>query len=363
MTTTPRPWEQTIEEYLDGCSVGGSANRPFSADELRFYADQTDYTHRATSGDYVFDFNHHQSFRITHAPTGEVAGAFAVMMAYVSPEHRGKGLTSRLYVMCADAGISRERVRMLTPASLGAFRKAHAMMVERAVKAGDPVPLRVLSQYKRAEGGGLTLRKPYDRDACNARLDLLVTRKQAARILATTQDASFFPRNPRDADKDAEGVCAYLDGARPRRTAGLRLADAVAREAGGAVRMIVTSYHNGERRRRVHTAFAAVVNGVAIDAFGAGPEGNWPEKLTDLGIIEEQAFWVFSAARTSPRRSGTSGPRRSAWRGCGRKGSPSIVGRSIRDGLGRRSSGTRARRPTPWTRLWATPAHCAPRGR
>lgn len=121
MTTTPRPWEQTIEEYLDGCSVSGSADRPFSADDLRRYADQTDYTHHATSGDYVFNFNHHQSFRITHAPTGEVAGAFAVMMAYVSPEHRGKNLTALLYVMCDDLDISRKSVRMLTSDSLGAF--------------------------------------------------------------------------------------------------------------------------------------------------------------------------------------------------------------------------------------------------
>lgn len=297
MHDTQKSWEKTIEEYLDGCCVGGSVDRTLPSGDLRAYAERTDYTHTRTSPlapDYEFHFNGHQSFKIVHTPTGEVTGTFAGAMAYVAPEHRGKNLTSLLYVMCDDLDISRKSVRMLTPASLGAFRKAHALMVERAMKAGEQVPLRVLSQYKRAEGGRITLRKPYGPKECNDRLEFKRNEASAEKVLAVanTQDASFVRGGLANA-ADMKAAASYSDLCRPGAAHGLRVAAEAAKAGEGTIRMIVTSYDRNGDKRYEHLAFGARVGDKVIDAFGATHEAAWADKLKGLGLLGDKVLFPF----------------------------------------------------------------------
>lgn len=295
-----KSWEKTIEEYLDGCSVGPTIERIVHPDKVRAYAEDSDYAHIKTSPlapDYAFHINGYQDFKIVHTPTGEVSGTFVGMMAYVAPEHRGKGLTSLLYVMCDDLDISRTEVRTLTPASLGAFRKAHAMMVERAVKAGDPVPLRVLTQYRKAEGGGIELRNPYGPEECNARLHFTQTEAEAAKVLATaaTQDESFVPGRLSPDLRDLEAAAFYPDLCRARMANGLRVAAEAAKAGEGTIRMIVTSYDRGGDKRYEHLAFGARVRDKVIDAFGVTPEADWADKLKSLGLLGDKVLFPFFA--------------------------------------------------------------------
>jgi GNAT superfamily N-acetyltransferase len=70
---------------------------------------------------------------------------------WIDPEHRGKGLSSRLILAAAafHGGSPTKNTEGLgvSAAGYGARRKAHSLAVHEAVEAGLPVPERVLEEY------------------------------------------------------------------------------------------------------------------------------------------------------------------------------------------------------------------------
>lgn len=294
---TRAAWQMTVEEYIGPCSVGGPINMILPRAQLDASANNRTYANVVScpeASGYSFHFNNLNSFKIVHEDTGQVAGIYAGMMVYVDPEHRGKGLMAAMYAVLEDAGIRNDH-RNLTPGSLSALRGAHRILVQRALKAGEKVPLAVLSQYRRCEDGSLALRNRYGREECNAYRDHVLRRNNAATILdkAARQDVSFVMRDVSSETKDAAGVSAYPDRIRMRRAAGLRLADRLARETGGVIRMAVGSYRDGEENRYCDTAFSCVVEGTAIDGLGAVPEGDWESKILSFGVMREEIYFGF----------------------------------------------------------------------
>lgn len=288
----PKPWEQTVEEYIGPCSVTQPIRRDLPQKDVEGYAQRCTYKHTATSPrapDYTFHYNHLNSFKIVHEPTGEIAGTFAGTMVYISPKHRGKALMREMYVIFERAGIKNDH-RLLTPGSLGALRGAHRVLVQDALNAGETIPLNVLSQYTKGEGGNLRLRTPYGRDECNTYRDQLARRASANKVIAALagQTASFIPRHEHSPDADAHMILSYVDGVRPRRMAGLRLAEQAALAGGGVIRVVTSSYMNDDEQRRWKTAFCAVVNDVAIDALGAVPVAEWTERCVGVGLLDRE---------------------------------------------------------------------------
>lgn len=134
-----RPWEKTIEEYLDESMVGSSIGPIVDPAHMAEAAGEPARAHVRTSPrlpEYVFHFNSSTDFKIVHSHTGETAGAWVGSFAYVDPRHRGRGLTSEMYVMIDEAGIRRDRWN-LTPMSLSARRGAPDSRSGSAQKRGQ----------------------------------------------------------------------------------------------------------------------------------------------------------------------------------------------------------------------------------
>jgi hypothetical protein len=86
------------------------------------------------------------------APGGQPCGFYMDGQAWIDPEHRGKGLSSRLILAAAEFHGGSPIVDApcglgFSSAGLAAHRAAHALAVREAHAAGKPVPGDVLAEY------------------------------------------------------------------------------------------------------------------------------------------------------------------------------------------------------------------------
>lgn len=291
-----KPWQKTIEEYLDGSRVNDYWQGSISDAQM---AAQTDavYPHVVDSPrmpDYAFHIHSHHAFKIVHKGTGEVAGGFVSSVAYVKPEHRGRGLMAEMYALLDETGFVKEHWS-LTPMSLASRCGAHRIHVQDALKRGDPVPLDVVRQYAKGPDGRLRLRTPYDAAACNARAAYVEKKAlwSAHTAAAARLDTSFVPRDETSEIRDVHAVVDYVSRSGTRSAAGLRLAGALAGAHGGTIRMLTTKDPSRERRAVRFTAFCAVIDGQAVDALGARDEAVWVESLVDFGVVDDHEIGIF----------------------------------------------------------------------
>jgi GNAT superfamily N-acetyltransferase len=84
-------------------------------------------------------------------PEGSPCGFYMDSGLWIDPEHRGKGLSSRLILAAAafhgGSPTNNEGGLGFSDAGYAAHRKAHCLAVQEAVEAGLPVPEGVRDEY------------------------------------------------------------------------------------------------------------------------------------------------------------------------------------------------------------------------
>lgn len=169
-----KPSRETVQEYVGLAEVSKKFYAAATCEEIDRARKIRGYTQKHLHPDrpeYEIHFNRSRLFHIKHLPTNTWVGCDLMSVAHILEEHRHKGLMAQTYV--AMDGISRfeplkNKVRSLTPDSLGALCHAHALHVSRALNAGEAVPSKVMEQYAHSSNGMYRLKTPYDQDACNA---------------------------------------------------------------------------------------------------------------------------------------------------------------------------------------------------
>lgn len=172
---TKRAWEETLEEYLGYSGVMDiEENLKYVEKEgLKLIFNLNEGLKSGKLNDYLSG-QRHETFMIGNDKNykmmfwgnmewlifkdDEIIGASHQAFPYVSPEHRGQGIMSDIFVIGDEKGRNGKYVY-----SIGGFNarmEAHRKHVERAINRGDSVPENVMKDYKKG-GRGLVRIKDY----------------------------------------------------------------------------------------------------------------------------------------------------------------------------------------------------------
>lgn len=161
------PWRLTIETYIGPHRLEAHPYATPTSFEMRTAKMTRGYPFVRLSEndpDYEIHTNRSRSFHIRHLPTNTWVGMDMQQVAHIDAQHRGKGLMAEVIFIMDQVSLpnrSRRGERHLTPESFAALRHAHALHVDRAIKAGLPVPEEVRAQYKDRPNGGIELVTPF----------------------------------------------------------------------------------------------------------------------------------------------------------------------------------------------------------
>lgn len=159
-----KPWEMTWDEFICPHYVGAQ----FSVDGRKdedwewIWEDEQELIERLAPPVWTSACGHYAIREFKDAERGlnimlvhdgrEIAGFYLNCMLWVDPKHRKQGLGVELVVqaieMLGDSPVADEEVLGFTKAGITVMKKAHKTVIEKAVAAGEQVPMRVLKSYK-----------------------------------------------------------------------------------------------------------------------------------------------------------------------------------------------------------------------
>ena len=145
MRRNRKPWQMTLREFLgDDLVVSPIAAQP----SLRLSGSlpRNAEPRECEAAGYDLHVGPNWQMLTVEGEQKPVASYNAGFGLVVDPAHRGRGLGTFLILWRAEHGGRNPAVRR-TPQSTEMTRKAHRLIVQRAVRRGDKVPPEVLADY------------------------------------------------------------------------------------------------------------------------------------------------------------------------------------------------------------------------
>ena len=181
---TKQAWEETLEEYLgfngvmddkaglehverDGLKFVHRLNADWKAGKLADRLSSQNHEKFMIGNDQSYELMFWGNMSWLIFKDDENIGAAHPSFPYVSPEHRGKGIMSDIFVIGDEKGRNGKYTY-----SIGGFNarmEAHRKHVERAMRRGDAVPENVMQDYEYGSSGLVRTKKhsfTMHRDAC-----------------------------------------------------------------------------------------------------------------------------------------------------------------------------------------------------